>query len=125
MNRKDLMFAYWIIKNTDPEDYKNPAGVFNLLLKEKERVRKYNREKAASDPVWVINDKGDTCTALIYLPEYINSVEDAEYYFRNKYYMEYIPRAWDCTGQIFTSWYKIVRRSSGRYVVYHRICCDC
>lgn len=58
------------------------------------------------------------------LPENITSAEDADEYFREYEYLYYRPSAYDCTGQHFTSWYKIFRKPDGRFWAYHSVSVD-
>ena len=50
-------------------------------------------------------------------------VKDAAVYFEENEVMTCRPSIYDCTGQAFTSWYKIVERS-GSLWAYHSVCFD-
>lgn len=58
------------------------------------------------------------------LPEQIETELDAEEYFEENMRLVCTPSQYDCTGQLFTSWHKLVKRR-GRWYVYHAIACDC
>ena len=74
----------------------------------------------------LIKDNGmDGCIVLIELPSEINSVkidsfELAEEYFKAYEYRKCRPSMYDCTGQVFTSWYKIIKRNN-KFYAYHCI----
>ena len=57
------------------------------------------------------------------LPEYIETMDEAVSYFEDYEYRHYYPYAYDCTGQAFTSWYKVFARG-GRFWAYHRVSVD-
>ena len=62
----------------------------------------------------IIQDDGiDGYTELLPLPEYIETMDEAVSYFE----------AYDCTGQAFTSWYKVFVRG-GRFWAYHCVSVD-
>ena len=61
---------------------------------------------------------GETICQGLYI-----SQETADEWFQYNEYMECIPSAFDCTGQRFTSWYKLVERN-GRWWAYHCISVD-
>lgn len=60
---------------------------------------------------------------LIQLPSFLNSKEDAAVYFEENEVMTCRHSMYDCTGQAFTSWYKIVERSGSMWA-YHSVCFD-
>ena len=65
----------------------------------------------------------DGCICLEKLPAYIKTKDDAEEYFENNLYLQTRYSAYDCTGDLFTAWYKVCERSDGWYA-YHRIARD-
>ena len=92
----------------------------------KRAVRDYYRKHRYSfdDDPRIIRDGSDECIVLTPLPKDINNAETADEWFKA---FEYIPirySAYDCTGQIFTGWYKIIYRN-GRFYAYHSLKCDC
>lgn len=124
MDKTTLMCKWFILKHCNPSICDDQAAAFNAQLKLKSEIRNYYKEEAGKDPVTLIeNANYDSFTELIKFPEYITTEEEAEFYFRNNYYKEYFPSQYDCTGQLFTTWYKIVKRSAG-YVVFHHVCMD-
>lgn len=123
---KDRLFGKWfLLKHIDPALCDDPAKAFNAILNIKSEIREHYKNENRKDPVSIIdsNDYG-YYTELIKLPEFIKTENEADYYFKYHYYSEYIPSQYDCTGQHFTIWYKIVKRSYG-YVVFNHVGIDC
>lgn len=92
----------------------------------KRSVRNYFRRHHHSmqdDPRIVRDDGIDGCIVIVPLPTRITDPETAQEWFEEHEYMQIRPSMYDCTGQLFTSWFKIVCRH-GRYYAYHSICCD-
>ena len=54
------------------------------------------------------------------IPEDISSKEIAEAWFEANEYRECTPSMYDCTGQSFTNWYKIVKLHDKLYA-YHSV----
>ena len=110
-NKKDLELAYILIK--DSKLAKMPA-----LAELKRDVRRYTHRENGRR---VIQDDGiDGGTLLIKLPDDIETAEDAEMWFLENEYRECRPSAYDCTGQLFTSSFKLVERF-GRWFCYHTV----
>lgn len=94
------------------------------ILKRKRKIREiYKRENEKPERHVVLDNGIDGYIELIQLPEKIKEKEDADEWFLCNEYLEYIPSAYDCTGQKFTDWYKLVNRN-GRWWVYHSILVD-
>lgn len=69
----------------------------------------------------IVKDKGvDGFMALLTLPEVLDTEEEAQEFFDRFIRIDYRPSMYDCTGQAFTSWYKLFRRH-GRFYVYHSV----
>ena len=91
----------------------------------KRAIRKFYHkvcEKAKEDTA-VISGDFDCYTRRYPLPECIKTKEEAVEYMEEYEVMECAPSQYDCTGQHFTSWYKVFCRN-GRWQVYHHICVD-
>ena len=87
----------------------------------KKAIRKYEHQPISEKRVF--NADYDGMTLVYPLPEWLESVNEANEYFRTDEFIEAPSCAWDCTGARFTSWYKIFERA-GRFWCYHRICRD-
>lgn len=123
-NTEDLRFAYTILRMRETAPYRllsadrNAAWIREL----KENIRSYLHRPIRGGAV--VKDYGDGSAIILQeLPETIQTPEEADEYFRENLYMECRPSMYDCTGQLFTHWYKIFRRR-GRFMVYHSVGCD-
>ena len=74
-----------------------------------------------------VKDFGDG-SAIVLLPimgTHIDTpLDEAIRIFENNYEMRCANSPYDCTGQMFTVWYKLVKRQRMWYA-YHYIGCDC
>ena len=115
-SRENLEFAYAVIHtlaDSLPREYVDDV---------KRSVRRYLNKNAYQDRR-IISSDSDGMMVLVQLPESIQTREGAEEYFEANEVMEAIPSQYDCTGQLFTSWYHLFQRN-GRWCAYHRICAD-
>ena len=85
----------------------------------------YREEERTKDPyrVYVI-DRGDDYIEKLVGDYDGETREEVEEWFRDNYYRTYCDRGYDCTGQLFTSWYKIFL-VDGKWIIYHCIAIDC
>lgn len=89
----------------------------------KRSIRIYFKNQARKPKTRLFDADCDGATFLIEMPEEIKTEEIAEAWFEANEYCECIPSQYDCTGQAFTAWYKLVKRN-GRWWCYHRVCFD-
>lgn len=98
--------------------------VKDKIIKEKREIRKIYKKEHEKPERHIVHDNGiDGYIELLQLPEEITTMETADEWFQYNEYMECVPSAFDCTGQKFTNWYKLVNRN-GRWWVYHSISVD-
>ena len=96
----------------------------NEKIKELKRsIRIYFKNQELIPEIRVFDISYDGATYLILFPEEIKTKDEAEGWFDANFYRECRPSQYDCTGQSFTAWYKLVERN-GRWWCYHRICYD-
>ena len=100
---------------------------YNDFINEiKKEIRDYYKEKEEERKEWLIKDDGiDGGIVLFELPSEINSVkidsfELAKEYFEVYEYRRCRPSMYDCTGDSYTSWYKIIKRNN-KFYAYHYI----
>ena len=120
----DLRFyekAYDMFKN---QEGNNKKAFEQLIIDCKKYLRKKNRIDSEYEKVMVKDYGIDGCVIKFPLPVHITTKEEADDYFMDYEYIYYRPTYYDCTGQTFTSWYKIFRRTDGRFMAYHRISID-
>lgn len=90
----------------------------------KKEIRDYYKRDERKE--WLIRDDGiDGGIVLFELPSEINSVkidsfELAEEYFKAYEYRRCRHSMYDCTGDSYTSWYKIIKRND-KFYAYHYI----
>ena len=130
-DKKDLRFKYEILLLLNR--IKNESSSIDLdsyndsVYKIKKEIRDYYKRDERKE--WLIRDDGiDGGIVLFELPSEINSIkidsfELAEEYFKAYEYRKCRPSMYDCTGQVFTSWYKIIKRNN-KFYAYHCISFD-
>ena len=89
----------------------------------KQSIRIYFRNQSRKPERRVFDADYNGAMYLIELPEEIKTEEIAEAWFEANEHRECVPSQYDCTGQAFTAWHKLVKRR-GRWWCYHRICFD-
>jgi len=127
-NRNDLKVAYEVLSiykellsehgKMEPEKMKS---VKEKIAEQKCEIRKFH--KKSSDRRIVKDDGIDGYVLLIELPETLENLRDAEEYFEERETICAVPSMFDCTGQAFTSWFKVFKRRD-RFMAYHSICFD-
>lgn len=115
-NYHDLALAYEILELAF-ERGKNEKAV------ELKREMRAFTNKPLSDRRFVQDYGMDGYVVLFPLPEYVKTMDEAKDYFEECEYIHYRPSAYDCTGQAFTSWYKLFVRN-GRFHAYHSVAFD-
>ena len=124
-NKRNLKCAYemlGIYRQLTPETAEAEEALHDLTCKLKREIREYNHKPI--DEAKVIRSNGfDSCIVLVPLPERIKTKEGARDYFMDTEYRECRPSMYDCTGQIFTHWFKIISRH-GRFWAYHSMGMD-
>lgn len=118
----DIRFWEQITKELEKQTGAKADKAKEYLDDLKRKARKSSQ--TVSDVVMVRSYGMDGYVLKFPLPESITSAEDADEYFREYEYLYYRPSAFDCTGQHFTSWYKIFRKPNGRFWAYHSVSVD-
>ena len=96
----------------------------NLIQQAKEEIRKRNKEASATDRRMIHEyEYGDGYILRIECPDYVHTKEDAEEWFHEDEEIEYHWSPYDCTGQSFTSWYKLFN-VNGKWICYHSVSID-
>ena len=75
----------------------------------------------------IVKDDGiDGYIELVSIPEVIDTLDGedgADEFFKTFLEIHARPSMYDCTGQAFTSWYKLFKRR-GQFWAYHSVCFD-
>lgn len=118
-NTHDYEYAALILKFIKSGDIK-PDTFLEISIKC--AMRRWASAPVSDDRVIHDDGMGGAIT-LVQIPEAI-SREEAEAYFKENMERHYRPSAYDCTGQRFTLWHKLVYRS-GSWWCYHCFATDC
>lgn len=93
------------------------------LISEKRALRALLKSRDIKDRR-IVKDYGiDGFIVRIVLPEWVETREEAEYWFEENERRECRPSMYDCTGDMFTSWYSLFF-INGRWVAYHSVGVD-
>ena len=96
------------------------------VYKIKKEIRNYYKKREKDRKEWLIkDDRIDGSIVLVELPSEINSIkidsfELAEEYFKAYEYRRCRLSMYDCTGDSYTVWYKIIKRNN-KFYAYHYI----
>ena len=97
-----------------------------LVVAMKREVRFRNRMDDAADATSrVVRNDSDGYTVLIVMADEDTFTDEAEAdaYFEDRFFIQMAPSQYDCTGKLFTSWYKCFRRH-GKWMAYHSVSAD-
>jgi len=121
---RDAYALLMFMQSDIPASAEKRAAVKNLAATVKMEIRAYNNRPAPDSRI--VEDRGiDGYIELVQLPNELDkaSKADADEWFRWNRYYEYYPTAYDCSGQRFTTWYKLHRRC-GHWFAYHSVSRD-
>lgn len=89
----------------------------------KKAIRSYYKKQEQKQDIKIVKFDFDNHIKLYALPDFLDTLENAIAYFEEYERIEYIPSMYDCTGQAFTSWYKVFKRHD-KFYVYHSVSFD-
>lgn len=116
-NKNDLRNAYEYLEML--KEFRKPIDRIENV---KHAIREYTHKEESTDRI--VKDYGiDGYVVLMELPDFLENQQDAEEYFEECHVIHAMPSIYDCTGQAFTSWYKIFKRRD-RFYAYHSVCFD-
>lgn len=122
-NKKDLRFA-WLIVHLVSEGKLHSIDE-EVVIDAKRSIREYTKRKDDNRTLTSIDTGYGTFVCLDEFPTEITDRETAKEYFRCNWYREFVPSPYDCTGQVFTDWYKIWQRESDRrWMCWHGFSMD-
>lgn len=116
-NRNDCEFAYLLLGCT------LAAGKEEKSKELKREIRRYNHRPVSQRRIVHGTDAYGYTVLLLPLPESIRSDDEARDWFMENEYIHFRPSPYDCTGQSFTSWYKLFQRN-GKFWAYHGVSMD-
>ena len=121
-SKRDYEMAYILLCDLiDRKDGKFDNKIINLKRNMRSFLRYYYEDECL-DRVIVKNDF-DGYTIRVKLPEWVKSKAVAEEWFYKEEKIEYIERGYDCTGQLFTYWYRI-KYWNGNWWCWHHVAKD-
>ena len=97
------------------------SNVQERVARIKKAIRKYRDRPVSHEQI--VRSDCDSLLVVFPLDKDLKTAEEADDYFLDHYYREFIPSMYDCTGQVFTTWYKIFRRR-GQFWVYNATAID-
>lgn len=120
---RDAYALLMFMQSDIPASAEKKAAVKNLAATVKREIRSYNNRPASN--VRIISADYDGRLDLVRLPDELDRMhkEVAADWFCEHCYLESYIGHYDCTGQEFTSWYKLFRRQ-GHWFAYHKVCRD-
>ena len=125
-NDRDFRIGYEILTEVMErvnEDGGNTHKRRKRIVELKRGLRRYAHRETGYDRR-IIREYGiDGFVALEHLPDDFRDVEEAREFFQRFMTYEYRPSAYDCTGQWFTTGFKVFRRNGG-YYAYHFVSVD-
>ena len=112
----------------------DPEAALAEIVKTKRELRSYANRNSTVDVGMgfmverrIVKDYGiDGYVELVSIPEVFDTLDGedgAEAFFKDFLEIQCRPSMYDCTGQAFTSWYKLFWRN-GQYWAYHSVCFD-
>lgn len=119
-NKDDLRLSYMILNTYKEliEECKNPEKVSEKIIEQKREIRAFLKKKSSGK---IVKDYGiDGYVALIELPEELEKLQEAEEYFEENEVIHARPSMYDCTGQAFTTGFKVFKRRN-RFMAYHSV----
>ncbi len=122
-NYSDLKVAYEILSIYKEliSEHGKTERVEERIAEQKREIRKFHKQ---SNDRRIVKDYGiDGYVVLIELPETLGNMQDAEEYFEEREAISAMPSIFDCTGQAFTSGFKVFKRR-GRFMAYHSVSFD-
>lgn len=139
---RDLRCAYELLtiySEMEPKTAEAEERLHDHVCDLKREIRAYNRRNPLAVDVGmgfmcerrIVKDYGfDGFVELLRIPEEFDTLEDdgderigARTFFKDFIEIQARPSMYDCTGQAFTSWYKLFKRR-GQYWAYHSVCFD-
>ena len=122
-----LRTRYSLIKFIESTPCEPKDALKELLIGLKRELRQDNGDEGdALSRNHLVKDYGiDGCVYKLFLPEQLETKEEATDWFYDNEFIYYHPSLFDCTGRLFTDWFKVGKDSQGRFFAYHRIGRDC
>lgn len=123
--------GYEMIAVLEANDHNNPNMKNNLIPQLKKQLRHYAHRDNMEDVGMgfmverhIIKEYGiDGYIELVSIPAVFETMGEADEFFKDFIYRHAYTSVHDCTGQAFTSWYRLIIRR-GQFYAYHRVVLD-
>ena len=92
------------------------------ILRYKRRIREYHKHSDNEPEHRFLSHDYDYGVEIVILPGDLTREQVDKYYDLNMH-RECMPSMYDCTGQIFTVWHRVVRTGAG-WKIYHGLAMD-
>ena len=127
-NKRDLKIAYEclvdLVEMMRTERKCDPVKANAHIISLKKDIRNFNKKHPYSEFPKIVDDNGiDGYTELIRLPDGDFSIEELNEYVEENVWIRARPSMYDCTGQAFTTGFKVCKRR-GMNLCYHTVCFD-
>lgn len=121
-NSSDLRTAYEMLDLLNQfRAFGRNDRVEKEIAQQKREIRAFQKKQEGGR---IVKNYGiDGFIELLELPEFIRSKAEGIEYFEECVAIQAKPSVYDCTGQAFTSWYKVFERR-GRFFAYHSVSFD-
>lgn len=122
---KDIKRAWEMLHFWEQTEKETGRSYKKVIRKYKNEIREYNKDRN-KDPFIVSvfkNDWDGYMEKLVIPADPEDTQEEVNEFFKDNYYIPYYDRGYDCTGQLFTSWYSIFRVADN-WVIYHSVQAD-
>lgn len=121
---KEIIAWEKILKELQKQAGCDASEVKEVIDKMKRKVRRRKQNYHFSADEKIVSSLFETAIYKYPLPEYLETLEEAEEHFNEYERLYFDPSPYDCTGQHFTSWHKIFRKPDGRFWCYHSVSID-
>ena len=134
--RVTCMILKWLQEQEqEVTDYEKAGILHQRIVSTKRAMRAYTHRNTNTFDVGmgfvcerrIVKDYGiDGYVELVSIPEVIDTLDGedgADEFFKTFLEIHARPSMYDCTGQAFTSWYKLFKRR-GQFWAYHSVCFD-
>lgn len=130
-SKSQFELGYEILATVIANEKGNAAMMEKVIPDLKRELRRYAHRDNMEDVGMgfkverrIIKEYGiDGYVELVGIPYVFETMEEADEFFRDFIYRHCYLSTHDCTGQAFTSWYKLFKRN-GQFCAYHRISFD-
>ena len=127
---EELLFWEKELDSILSDDKETDDRYMNFVVEHVKKIKKRIRDEHKlrekdSEYKRVIRYDYDGFLEIVSLPDILSNCSEEEMvgFFERNVYIHALPSQYDCTGQLFTAWYKLFKRN-GKWMAYHCVGCD-